>query len=168
LGREDEADAVEVVFQVDRFFEVGERELCVDLACYCELGTDVKDSIMINASQWMLVAHTSERSQGQYLPGEREAWNSDFEKRDATRADLPGDIRRDAQIRVDGTIQAYIKVDRRVSGFTTGMAIPYVPKYNTSSEMLGGANVPAAIAPRATDTLTSAPTSREMVPLADN
>jgi hypothetical protein len=109
LGREDEADAIEVVFQVDRFFDIGERELCIDLACYCELGTDVKDSIMINASQWMLVAHASERSQGQYLPGEREAWNSDFEERDAARADLPGDIRRDAQICIDGAIQAYIK-----------------------------------------------------------
>jgi hypothetical protein len=47
LGREDKADAIEVVFQVDRCFDVGERELCVDLACYFELGSDVEDSIMI-------------------------------------------------------------------------------------------------------------------------
>jgi hypothetical protein len=80
----------------------------------------------------MLAPCGRERSQGQYLPGEREAWNSDLEERDVARADFPGDIRRDAQIRVDGTIQAYIKIDRRVSGFATGMTIPYAPKYNPS------------------------------------
>lgn len=48
-----------------------------------------------------------------------------------------------------------------------GMTIPYAPKYNPKSEMLGGTNVPAATAPTVTVACTSAPASRETDALPD-
>ena len=71
LRREDEADAAEVVFHVDGRFDVGELDLCVDLARNFELGTDFEDSVMIHciSSQWMLVPREQE-SQGESLPRE--------------------------------------------------------------------------------------------------
>jgi hypothetical protein len=47
LRREDEADDAEVVFHVDGCFDVGELDLCVDLARDFKLGTDIEDSVMI-------------------------------------------------------------------------------------------------------------------------
>jgi hypothetical protein len=50
LRREDEADAAEVVFHVDGCFDVGELDLCVDLARDFKLGTDIEDSVMIKCN----------------------------------------------------------------------------------------------------------------------
>ena len=50
LGREDEADAVEVVFEVDRRLDVSELDPCVDLAQHFELGIDLENSIVIQSA----------------------------------------------------------------------------------------------------------------------
>jgi hypothetical protein len=66
LGREDEADVIKVVFQVDRCLNISELELCVDFTCHFEFGADVEDSMIQSIS--MDVSPVREVSESAY-PG---------------------------------------------------------------------------------------------------
>lgn len=106
MGWEDEADAAEVVFEFNGRLDIVELDRCIDFARHFELRTNLEDSIMIQyvSSQWMLPPSGRERSEGQYLPGEREAWDANFKEVDAARADLARNIGRDAHVSVDGAV----------------------------------------------------------------
>ena len=111
MGWEDEADAAEVVFEFDGRLDISEVDRCVDFARHFELRANLEDPIIIQyvSSQWVLPPSGRERSEGQCLPGEREAWDANFKEVDAARADLARDIGRDAQISIDGAVQRYRK-----------------------------------------------------------